>query len=374
MRKKFERIAAVTLGAVFIMLTVTLPLLTRWALSTWANLTMDEIVYHLSAELGGVDANILRSLALTVLLPAIIAGTAALFFCRRKPLRMLLMSTALLLISTFSSFSWFNHQLDFVSWIRAQGEDSTFIADHYADPTAVQITFPEEKQNLIYIYLESMETTYADVASGGARSANLIPALTRIAQENEDFSGDSPLLGGGRVVGASSWTMAAMFAHTAGLPLKIYLDAVRGENHGLTMLDATGKKTEFLRMVCRELEISGGEPLQGRAEELGHDPARRESYDVVLSRAVSAMDKLDELCLPLCRVGGIFLALKSAAGREECEKCAAGIAKLGGGTPQFDPYQLPGDQPESLVVRIPKISPTPKAYPRAFGAIKKRPL
>lgn len=206
------------------MLTVTLPLLTRWALSTWANLTMDEIVYHLSAELGGVDANILRSLALTVLLPAIIAGTAALFFCRRKPLRMLLMSTALLLISTFSSFSWFNHQLDFVSWIRAQGEDSTFIADHYADPTDVQITFPEEKQNLIYIYLESMETTYADVASGGARSANLIPALTRIAQENEDFSGDSPLLGGGRVVGASSWTMAAMFAHTAGLPLKISVD------------------------------------------------------------------------------------------------------------------------------------------------------
>lgn len=159
-----------------------------------------------------------------------------------------------------------------------------------------------------------------------------------------------------------------------GLPLKIYLDAVRGENHGLTMLDATGKKTEFLRMVCRELEISGGEPLQGRAEELGHDPARRESYDVVLSRAVSAMDKLDELCLPLCRVGGVFLALKSAAGREECEKCAAGIAKLGGGPPQFDPYQLPGDQPESLVVRIPKIFSTPKAYPRAFGAIKKRPL
>ena len=159
-----------------------------------------------------------------------------------------------------------------------------------------------------------------------------------------------------------------------GLPLKIYLDAIRGETHTLTMLDATGKKTEFLRMMCEEMGVSGGEPLQGRAEELGHDPARRERYDVVLSRAVASMDKLDELCLPLCRVGGVFLALKSAAGREECEKAASGLVKLGASAPEFFPYQLPGDQPESLAVRIRKCKPTPAAYPRAFGAIKKRPL
>ena len=140
------------------------------------------------------------------------------------------------------------------------------------------------------------------------------------------------------------------------------------------LLDATGKKTEFLRMMCEEMGVSGGEPLQGRAEELGHDPARRERYDAVLSRAVASMDKLDELCLPLCRVGGVFLALKSAAGREECEKAASGLAKLGASAPEFFPYQLPGDQPESLAVRIRKCKPTPAAYPRAFGAIKKRPL
>lgn len=158
-----------------------------------------------------------------------------------------------------------------------------------------------------------------------------------------------------------------------GLPLKIYVDALGGDMR-LTMLDATGKKADFLAMVCSELGIAGAEPLQGRAEELAHEAGRRESYDVVLSRAVAAMDKLDELCLPFCRVNGCFMALKSAAGREETAAAARGITRLGGGEAEFYPYRIAADQPESLLVRIQKRAATPAAYPRAFGAIKKRPL
>ena len=158
-----------------------------------------------------------------------------------------------------------------------------------------------------------------------------------------------------------------------GLPLKIYLDDISRPCE-LTLMDATGKKVEFLHGLAADLGLTDVHCVQGRAEELGRDPAFRERFDVVLSRAVAAMDKLDELCLPFVSKKGVFIALKSSAGREECAAAAGGIAKLGGGTPEFFPYSLPGDQPESLLVRIHKLQSTPEAYPRAFGAIKKRPL
>ena len=221
--KKLWRCVAVLLGGILILLAVLLPLAGRWALSTWSNLTMDEIIYHLTAQLGGVDKNILRSFALTALLPAVSCALLIILLLRR-PGRILCAGCSALILSLAVSLAWFDQQLHVLSWIRAQRTDSTFIADHYADPATVQMTFPQKKRNLVYIYLESMETTYADAASGGGKTSNLIPQLTRIAQENEDFSGDSTLLGGGNVAGASTWTMAAMFAQTAGLPLKISID------------------------------------------------------------------------------------------------------------------------------------------------------
>lgn len=77
---------------------------------------------------------------------------------------------------------------------------------------------------MIYIYLESMETTFAARSIGGAFEHDVIPELTKLALVNEDFSGSSPMLNGAHVLSGSSWTMGAMFAHTSGLPLKICID------------------------------------------------------------------------------------------------------------------------------------------------------
>ena len=71
------------------------------------------------------------------------------------------------------------------------------VEDNYVDPARVNITFPEQKRNLIYLYLESMESTYADKASGGAFDKNYIPELTQLATDNISFS-NSELLGGGQ--------------------------------------------------------------------------------------------------------------------------------------------------------------------------------
>ncbi len=79
--------------------------------------------------------------------------------------------------------------LDVSNYMKGQSTYSTFIDDNYVDPSSVNITFPEQKRNLIYIFLESMEMTYADKENGGAFKQNVIPELTQLAQENEDFSG-----------------------------------------------------------------------------------------------------------------------------------------------------------------------------------------
>ena len=157
---------------------------------------------------------------------------------------------ALLLIASFIGGGvWLDARVQVVDYLRAQGENSDFIAEHYADPASVQLTFPEEKRNLVYIFLESMEVTYADAQSGGAMEHNLIPRLTEIARANEDFSGEGELLNGGHVLPGATWTMGAMFAHTSGLPLKVSVEG-----------NSMGEQTAFfpgLTTLCDVLHDAG---------------------------------------------------------------------------------------------------------------------
>ena len=97
-------------------------------------------------------------------------------------------------------------------------EASEFYQNEYIYPDSVTIQFPEKKRNCIFILLESMESSFADYQSGGLLEENLIPYLTQLASENINFSG-TDLLGGGLDLDGTGWTIAAMFAKLAGLPL-----------------------------------------------------------------------------------------------------------------------------------------------------------
>ena len=98
---------------------------------------------------------------------------------------------------------------------------STIYQENYVDPLAANITFPQQKRNLIYIYLESMENSYMDTESGGALQCNVMPELTALAgeEENINFSYTDGIGGFQNMTGAS-WTIAAMVAQMAGIPLK----------------------------------------------------------------------------------------------------------------------------------------------------------
>lgn len=141
----------------------------------------------------------------------------------------------------------------------------------------------------------------------------------------------------------------------------------------MTLLDATEKKVEFLR----ELTASLGVPCRcvaGRAEELGREGAYRESRDIAVARAVAELRVLAELCLPLVRVGGELVALKSTRSDEELDAAAPAIEALGGALAEVRDYTLPGTDIPRRIVTVKKIAPTPERFPRRYAAIRKKAL
>ncbi len=107
-------------------------------------------------------------------------------------------------------------KFNIIDYARLRMSPSTLYEEHYVAPTEVSIT--GEGKNLIYIYLESMETAYADRKSGGAQAEiNYIPGLTRLAEDNLSFS-SSEKLGGFHAINGTTWTMGALLATSSGVP------------------------------------------------------------------------------------------------------------------------------------------------------------
>lgn len=153
-----------------------------------------------------------------------------------------------------------------------------------------------------------------------------------------------------------------------GLVLKIAWPAIR-----VTLVESIAKKAAFLEHMRVRLGLSDVVVLVARAEVLGHDPAQRERYDVAVARAVAGLPVLAEYCLPLCRIGGRFLAPKGAQIAGELAGAQAAITRLGGRVAAIEPVLIPGIEPRTLVV-IDKLAATPPQYPRAPGLPAKRPL
>ena len=110
-----------------------------------------------------------------------------------------------------------NREYKIFAYVSAQLQQTTIYEDYYVSPSDVAITAKGEPKNLIYIYLESMETTYADMENGGAQNINLIPNLTQLAKDNISFS-NTTTLGGFRSYEGTGWTMGALLSSNAGVP------------------------------------------------------------------------------------------------------------------------------------------------------------
>ncbi|MBE6963323.1 MAG: 16S rRNA (guanine(527)-N(7))-methyltransferase RsmG [Ruminococcaceae bacterium] len=152
-----------------------------------------------------------------------------------------------------------------------------------------------------------------------------------------------------------------------GMPLRILEPSIR-----LTLLDSLNKRIDFLKEVCADLGLTDVDCVHARAEEFAAD--HREHFDIVTSRAVAGLPLLSELCLPLVKVGGYFLAMKAVDSDEELRAADHAIRTLGGRLEKTADYTIPGTDVSHRLLFIKKVRETPVKYPRAFAKIKKNPL
>ena len=222
---------SVVFGIIFV-LGVTMATICGWYRVTF-DLEFKELLYTLASPLKGTGestvSQILHAcLPIVLICTALYVVMAVLLWKKRELLPWarrvgaLLCVVVLIVASVFSVYA-----LRLPAYLQALNDKTTVYEDYYVDPETVAITANGEPKNLIYIYLESMETTYASKEVGGAQYYNFMPNLTELAKENLSFSDKAEgMLGGFHTPLGTGWTMSALLATTSGIPFSFPL----GEN------------------------------------------------------------------------------------------------------------------------------------------------
>lgn len=220
--------------------------ITIWLLQKYDRIQMDQVLFQIKSPASGANTDLLNSFVFRGVFLGAVAGTAEIFlyrflagyykkhaqksakyreytkgkFCRfvRKSAMPLTLCLLIVAVSLFVS------KLELVQYIEVSNTQSDFIEENYVDPLKAHLTFPKQKRNLIYIFLESMENTYTQTAYGGEMKQDYIPELRNLAEKNINFS-NTEKLGGARSFTGTTWTAAAMVAQTSGISVKVPLTA-----------------------------------------------------------------------------------------------------------------------------------------------------
>ena len=153
------------------------------------------------------------------------------------------------------------------------------------------------------------------------------------------------------------------------IPLKIIFPKLK-----VTIVDSLNKRIQFLTILAETLQLEDVYFYHDRAELFGQNKKFRESFDFVTARAVARMSVLAELCLPLVKKDGVFIALKASSSDNEMKESKKAIATLGGKFRKEFIFELPKEAGERHILLIDKKKETPKKYPRKPGTPNKSPL
>lgn len=207
-----------------------------WFRSIYGNMDFDSVLFTVFGRLEGVQSDFLINYIVTAILPTILCSFLVCFafffksrcsiimeFFKKRiklyPVNRIVMSVISIILSCATILFSSNYS-GLTEYITAKSQDGNFYEKYYVTPNDVSIEFPTEKRNLIYIFLESMETTFFSKAQGGALDTNIIPELYGIAKDNISFSYNNDV-GGLFSPYGTTWTIAAMTAQTAGVHLHI---------------------------------------------------------------------------------------------------------------------------------------------------------
>ena len=231
---------------VILLLANLLMFLTIWMSKKYDQVSLDQFIYQIKTSAAGANRSLMNSayvrvgvygavLTLIELLAYLIVSGTLFYWISKafhieklreflvncKALRYVANAMPFLAVGMLVfSIGFFTVKMNFVEYATGFLTKSTFIEDNYADPEEVTLTFPEKKRNLIYIFLESLEVTFAEPEAGGYIVDNFMPELTALAENHVNFSHDDNL-GGALSYWGTNWTAAAMVTQTAGVPVQV---------------------------------------------------------------------------------------------------------------------------------------------------------
>ncbi len=242
-------IAFLSLLGIFIFMSLILYNSLNWFQNEWGGIDFTTAVFQLSTPLKGTNSDVIYSYIAQCIPSAVLCAVCVVTgsdICRTlcKKIRV---GIFIKLFSLRKIARWFSGKLliwlwgggiavlTFLCWVKlvtgaseigvfkyiqSIRNKSRIYEEYYVTPSEEILFFPEQKRNLLLIYLESMESTYASIGEGGAEPINYIPELTTLAKENISFS-NTDKLGGGYCPVKTGWTMAAMLATSSGVPFNM---------------------------------------------------------------------------------------------------------------------------------------------------------
>jgi len=236
----------------FVLLFSILSSLMFWFRKMVQGATFESVIFTVKSGVSGVTSGMTLDAVRDVLLITILCMAIALGFIyfissvkingrslHRTPLQIMIVIVLFLSIFLQDSIYYISSYRTIAALAR---EESAFIAENYINPKDANITFPDEKRNLVYIALESIENTFADTKNGGVLSKSLMPNLANLANKNISFSHNGKMGGSLFQVDETAmpgvwWTIASLVSQTSGLPLKQFDNTKVYEKRTRTILN-----------------------------------------------------------------------------------------------------------------------------------------
>lgn len=244
---KFIDILTYSVSLIFVFLGALILFSSYWGMNHFGDLSIDQIVYHLTEPLTGSDNSQIYAYIQGAFLKALVTTSFAseilLFLLsasfskqkyrqqfRHKTLRRFtIMFTGLLALALGTTFGL--QRIGFAQINAYFFQSSSIYESEYRNPSEVKVTFPKKKRNLIYIFLESMESSYFSTEFGGSQKENLLPNMANLAETIGINFSNTDAFGGAQQVSGVGFTAGGMVAQTAGVPL---ITTVNGNDYGNT--------------------------------------------------------------------------------------------------------------------------------------------
>ncbi|MCL4508745.1 MAG: 16S rRNA (guanine(527)-N(7))-methyltransferase RsmG [Chloroflexi bacterium] len=153
------------------------------------------------------------------------------------------------------------------------------------------------------------------------------------------------------------------------LPLAIFRPSL-----SFTLVEATGKKAQFIAATAQALGLPNVRVVNQRAEILGQSWEYRQRFDLVLARAIASLPVLAELMLPFARLLGTAVAMKKGAVDEEIAAARKAISVCGGELQAVQSIAVSELLPDHQLIVLEKVGATPSRYPRRPGIPQRQPI